>query len=95
MVHWKQLGNEFSLLSSIQIPQCLFLKNQTPIRYQLHGFSDVSERAYAAVIYLRIEYSQGDTVDVNLVASKARVSPIKKQTIPRLELLGGGGFLIQ
>ena len=85
---WMRLANEFSLLGSIQVPRCLFAKDRSPIHCQLHGFSDASEKAYAAVIYLKIEYSQRDTVDVRLVASKARVSPIKKQTIPRLELLG-------
>jgi len=69
LVHWKRLASEFSLLSTIQIPRCLFVKNRTPVHYQLHGYSDTSERAYAAVIYLRIQYSEGDTVDVSLIAS--------------------------
>jgi len=63
-------------------------EDRTPVHYQLHGFSDALERAYKAVIYLRIEYAEGDIVDVSLIASKVWVSPIKKQTIPRLELLG-------
>ena len=88
LVHWMRLSKEFSLLTSIQVPRCLFAKDRSPVRCQLHGFSDASEKAYAAVIFLRIEYSEGDSVDANIVASKARVSPIKKQTIPRLELLG-------
>ena len=54
---------------------------------ELHGFSDASQRAYAAVIYMRSRYSDG-RVEVRLVASKSRVAPLKKQSIPRLELLG-------
>ena len=54
---------------------------------QLHCFSDASERAYAAVIYLRSLYEDGH-VEVNLMASKTKVAPVKKQSIPRLELLG-------
>ena len=49
------------------------------------GFSDASLKAYAAVVYLRIESETG--VQVSLVASKTRVSPLKQQSIPRLELL--------
>ena len=49
------------------------------------GFCDALAGAYAAVVYLRIEGSAGITV--NFVVSKTRVSPVNKQSIPRLELL--------
>ena len=52
---------------------------------QLHGFCDASTWAFAAVVYLRCFYSDG-TVELNLMTSKTRVTPIKGQTIPRLEL---------
>jgi len=42
---------------------------------QLHGFCDASERAFAAVIYLRSVCVDG-TVEVTLVAAKTRVSPV-------------------
>ena len=64
----------------------LLLSHQ-PIDVQLHDFCDASERAYAAVVFVRNTYSNGQ-VEVRLVASKERVAPIKRQTIPRLELLG-------
>ena len=51
----------------------------------LHGFCDASLGAYAAVVYIRIETVSGPSV--NFVASKTRVAPTNKQTIPRLELL--------
>ena len=53
---------------------------------QLHGFSDASGKAYACVIYLRILFNNGG-VFTTFVASKSRVAPIKKITIPRLELM--------
>ena len=53
----------------------------------MHGFSDVSEQAYAAAIYLRTIYHDG-SITTRLVTAKAQVAPIKKQSIPRLELLG-------
>ena len=44
-----------------------------------------SEDAYAAVEYLRIVDAKGD-VHISLVISKTKVSPIKRLSIPRLEL---------
>ena len=58
-----------------------------PMDMQLHGFGYASERAHAAVVYVRSTHRDGRT-EVRLVASKSKVAPIKWQTIPRLELLG-------
>ncbi len=86
---WRsRLIADMSALRSIQVPRCYFSwKGAAPIGHQLHGFSDASCKAYVAVVYLRTEHANGD-IEVNLVASKARVAPIKRQSIPRLELLG-------
>ena len=54
---------------------------------ELHGFSDASELAYAAVVYLRMTDSTGN-VQVMLVTSKTKFVPIKRLTIPCLELCG-------
>ena len=56
------------------------------IDMQLHGFSDASGQAYACVIYLRIMFKNGD-IRTTFVASKSKVAPIKRLTIPRLELM--------
>ena len=39
------------------------------------------------MVYLRTEHSNGEG-EVNLIASKTRIAPIKKQSTPRVELLG-------
>ena len=52
---------------------------------QLHCFADASEKAYGAVVYMIVEYES--RVECEIVASKTRVAPLDKQTIPRLELL--------
>ena len=54
---------------------------------QIHGFSDASEAAYAAAVKLRVCF---DSVGVQtaLVLAITNVAPIKKLTIPRLELCG-------
>ena len=54
---------------------------------QIHGFSDTSERAYSGAVYLRLEDSKG-CIHSSLVMAKTRVAPIKRQTIPHLELCG-------
>ena len=78
---------DISLLHSVRIPRCYFYPGSKPVSVELHGFSDASIHAYSAVVYLKSVYGNGK-IQVQLVASKTRVSPMKKQTIPRLELLG-------
>ena len=58
------------------------MKEKKPVCRQLHRFSDASEQAIAAVAYLRTVYEAGD-LDVRLIASKTKVAPLKKQSIPR------------
>ena len=53
---------------------------------QLVGFSDASNRGYAAALYLRVVAPSG--CQVSLLASRSRLSPTKSQSIPRLELSG-------
>ena len=84
---WKCLLEELKSMKTIQIPRCYFSQDPSLVEVQLHAFSDASEKAYAAVLYMRATYSSG-RVQTSLVTSKTRVAPIKRQTIPRLELLG-------
>ncbi len=84
---WKSLLDDLELLTCVRIPRCYFEGMTEVVCRQLHGFCDASQEAYAAVLYLRTEYTSG-RLDIRIIASKTRVSPLKKQTIPRLELLG-------
>ena len=52
---------------------------------ELHCFGDASELAYGACVYLRV-LLEGN-YKVSLVCSRTRVAPIKKLSLPRLELL--------
>ena len=81
--------NEFHSLQSFKRWTVFAFDNKfSQLKFaQLHCFSDASEKAYAATIYIRLVYNDGH-VDVNLIASKTKVAPLKKQGIPRLELLG-------
>ena len=73
-------------LSSLHIPRCLFDVTKQIRSVQIHGFCDSSTQAYIALCYLRIEAY--NMVVINLLTAKAKVAPLKKQTVPRLELLG-------
>ena len=53
---------------------------------ELRGYSDASNSAYAAAVYLKAE-SEGNTETI-LVESRTRIAPLEAKTIPRLELLG-------
>ncbi|XP_075150778.1 uncharacterized protein LOC142224886 [Haematobia irritans] len=81
---WKQFQDNYSHINSIRIPRWLHYCPESTI--QIHGFADSSERAYAAVLYIRISYQ--DSIFTNLIASKTRVAPLKTLSIPRLELCG-------
>ena len=56
-------------------------------RARLVGFSDASEVAYSAVVFMVSEDNKG-AKHVSFVTSKSRIAPVGGQTIPRLELLG-------
>ena len=84
---WHQWRVQLPMLEQRHIPWYYFPKETDILSIQLHGFSDASEEAYAGVVYLRGEDSRG-RVHVALVAAKSKVAPIRRLTIPRLELCG-------
>ena len=52
---WNQLPTDLEAISRVRVTRCYFRSNQRVTSCQLHGFSDASEKAFAAVIYLRVE----------------------------------------
>ena len=83
---WMSLQQELKESQAIKIPRCYFegVHGET-VTASLEGFCYASVDAYAAVVYLKLEATDG--VHLRLVTSKTRVAPLVKQTIPRLELL--------
>ena len=57
------------------------------VSLELHGFGDASERAYGACVYVRV-LGQDGSWSASLVFSRARIAPLKRVSLPRLELLG-------
>ena len=83
---WNHLSSTLIQARSFPIPRWyLDSIDEQVMSYHLCGFSDASLKAYAAVVYLLVETPLGR--HVRITASKTRVSPLKTQTIPRLELL--------
>ncbi|GBM21034.1 hypothetical protein AVEN_5752-1 [Araneus ventricosus] len=84
---WLQWYSEHPQLSKLLIPrnilECL---DDAECKLELHTFSDASPKAYGADVYLRTIYK--DQVTVHLITVKTCVAPLKKISLPRLELLG-------
>ena len=49
---WLQWRSNLNILSKRHIPRCYFNKDTQVASLELHGFSDASENAYAAVVYI-------------------------------------------
>ncbi|CAD5207734.1 unnamed protein product [Bursaphelenchus xylophilus] len=84
LFEWNQIQSllETSTMPTLQRHVCPFSSDSA----ELHVFCDASDRAYAAVAYLRTQ--SGDLIDVSFLIGKSRLGPIKGMTVPRLELLG-------
>lgn len=75
--------NNMTKIENFSFPRWIgYAKNQ-PI--QIHGFSDASRRALAAAVYVKTIDSNGQSRTA-LSSSKTKVAPLKRLTIPRLEL---------
>jgi hypothetical protein len=69
----------------LKMPRCLFPYEVQITHRELHAFCDASEEAYAAVIYIRIHYSDGRVL-VRQVRAANKLAPKKTISIPKLEL---------
>ncbi len=77
-------------VSQVYIPRCICSQpswREASNVLEIHAFGDASMRGYGAVVYCRVPCVEGG-FQVSLVMSKGKVAPLKKITLPRLELLG-------
>lgn len=81
---WLTICKEMNDLTKLSIPRFIGSGGKAATAL-LIGFADASKRAYAAAVYLYIQYETGE-VKSNLVRAKSKVAPIKTLSIPRLEL---------
>ncbi|XP_049877869.1 uncharacterized protein LOC126375069 [Pectinophora gossypiella] len=82
---WNKYRSELTDLATVRIPR--WLSSHENDGLELHGFSDASNVAYAAVVYVRVIGIDGK-ITSHLVTAKTKVAPIKQVSVPRLELCG-------
>lgn len=80
---WTDLIQSFHEMNLMSIPRWLQTVHSNPC--EIHGFCDASQRALAAVVYI-VSKDSNDKIRTALLCSKTKVAPIKRLTIPRLEL---------
>ena len=89
--HFLKWVTGISLLKHWKISRCytsvVLWTNLNVSEVELHGFGDASEQGYGPCIYLKLPKGDG-SFETSLVISRAKVAPLKKLTLPRLELLG-------
>ena len=81
-IPWEQWLEQAFLVPEIKIDR--WLKYEPRCTYQLHTFCDASEEGLCCACYLRVKKKK--EVHSNLIAAKSRVSPLKAESISRLEL---------
>lgn len=81
--NWLDFRRELIDIEKIATPR--WIGTTTGTKNQLHGFADASQQAYGVAYYIRSEGENGNAT-AHLVFAKARVAPITKATIPKLEL---------
>lgn len=82
---WSVFLDSIVHLGNVTIPRRVLC--DSPVEVEIHAFSDASQLAYSACIYLRSISASGQAT-VHLIIAKSRVSPLKGMTTPRLELCG-------
>ena len=82
---WNDFRKELHLLNEIKIKRQCVITNA--VRIELHGFSDASIEAYGCCIYILSEDDSGN-IQSSLICAKSKVSPMKQQSLARLELCG-------
>ncbi|XP_074651593.1 uncharacterized protein LOC141906247 [Tubulanus polymorphus] len=72
-------------LERIRIPRCIKPVDVEVVKYELHYFTDAREIGCGVVCYLRC-LDKNKNATCRIITSKSKVAPLKKISIPRLEL---------
>ena len=82
---WQDWRDQLHLVTTVAISRYYHDKQKTIRSIQVHGFSDSSETAYGGAVYLRTTFTDA-TITTVLVIAKSKFTPLKKLSIPKLEL---------
>ena len=78
---WHSIITDIKKLPQLHINRRYFSVTYEKHNVQLHLFADASTKAYGAVAFLRLRQES------SFVMAKTRVAPLKRPTLPRLELM--------
>ncbi|GIY44426.1 reverse transcriptase [Caerostris darwini] len=85
---WKKWCAEIEVLGEMKLERCYFSRVVGKMdSVEIHIFSDASIVEYGAVAHFRYVNLRRE-VGSSFVMSKSRISPLKKLSLPRLELIG-------
>ncbi|XP_064639538.1 uncharacterized protein LOC135495058 [Lineus longissimus] len=83
---WEEWLADLPQLAEFQVERCIKPEDFGPIKdAKIHHFSDASESGYGTASYIRLVDDKGK-IHCAFLMGKARVAPLKQNTIPRLEL---------
>ena len=80
---WERWIDGLRDMKRISVPRCI--QPFRPVQMELNHFSDASEVAYGVVSYLRVIAKDG-RIECPIVMAKSRLAPLKRLTLPQLEL---------
>ena len=81
---WLSFRQRLPDLEHLKIPR--WVGTYKSSEWELHCFSDASERAYATALYVVLR--EQNNISVRLMAAKSKVAPIKVISLSKLELCG-------
>ncbi|XP_072171548.1 uncharacterized protein [Diadema setosum] len=84
--NWNKWLRDLPTMAEFEVNRCVIPHDfGQVVECELHHFADASEVAYGAVSYLVSKNADGE-VHSGLILAKSHLAPLKKLTIPRLEL---------
>ena len=83
---WRSWKEELLHVHKIKIPRYFAIGIAKGAGIELHAFGDVSPKAFGSSVYVRVQNVTGQ-VKTALLMAKSRAAPVKKITLPGLQLL--------